>query len=98
VPPELEVQRSSCWRIWGGRDEPPTLEPTPALRLLLKRGEAVSLGEKLFASCDAADSVLEEIKTVCQEEGGSRSRGCATGWGRAASTPRPGSSTPTPPG
>jgi selenocysteine-specific elongation factor len=37
--------------------------------LLLKRGEAVGLGEKLFASSEAADSVLEEIQTVCREEG-----------------------------
>ena len=71
VPPELEVQAKQLLEDLGrAGTEPPTLEPTPALRLLLKRGEAVSLGEKLFASSDAADSVLEEIKTVCQEEGG----------------------------
>jgi selenocysteine-specific elongation factor len=45
------------------------MEPTPALRLLLKRGDAVGLGERLFASKETAEGVLEEIKTVCREEG-----------------------------
>jgi selenocysteine-specific elongation factor len=70
VPPELEeAARSLLEDLRRAGAEPPALEPTPALRLLLKRGEAVGLGEKLFASGDAADSVLEEIKTVCREEG-----------------------------
>jgi selenocysteine-specific elongation factor len=70
VPPELEEEaRSLLEDLRRAGAEPPALEPTPALRLLLKRGEAVGLGEKLFASSEAADSVLEEIKTVCREEG-----------------------------
>jgi selenocysteine-specific elongation factor len=39
------------------------------LRLLLKRGEAVDLGGGLFASRRTADRILEDIKTVCREEG-----------------------------
>jgi selenocysteine-specific elongation factor len=70
VPPELEEEaRSLLEDLRRAGVEPPTLEPTPALRLLLKRGESVGLGEKLFASSEAADSVLEEIQTVCREEG-----------------------------
>jgi selenocysteine-specific elongation factor len=70
VPPELEEESK---RLLGGLRragaQPPTLEPTPALRLLLKRGEAVGLGEKIFASREVADNILEEIKAVCREEG-----------------------------
>jgi selenocysteine-specific elongation factor len=70
VPPELEeAARSLLEDLRRAGAEPPALEPTPALRLLLKRGGAVGLAEKLFASGEAADSVLEEIKTVCREEG-----------------------------
>jgi selenocysteine-specific elongation factor len=39
------------------------------LRLLVKRGEAVELGGPLFAAREAAESVLERIKTICREEG-----------------------------
>ena len=49
--------------------EPPASEPTAALRLLLKRGEAVELGGGLFAPRKAADAVLEEIKAACRENG-----------------------------
>ena len=49
--------------------EPPAPGPSPELRLLLKRGEAVDLGGGLFASRSAADHILEDIKTVCREEG-----------------------------
>jgi selenocysteine-specific elongation factor len=70
VPPELEIQaRKLLEDLRRAGTEPPTLEPTPALRLLLKRGEAVSLGEKLFASSEAAGMVLEEVKSVCRGEG-----------------------------
>ena len=70
VPPELEDEATRLLEeLRRAGAEPPTMEPTPGLRLLLKRGEAVSLGEKLFASSDAADSVLEEVKIVCREEG-----------------------------
>jgi selenocysteine-specific elongation factor len=70
VPPELEEESKRL--LDGLRSagvEPPMLEPTPALRLLLKRGEAVGLGGNLFASSEDADSVLEEIKNVCRGEG-----------------------------
>jgi selenocysteine-specific elongation factor len=70
VPPQLEDEASRLLRdLLRAEAQPPTLEPEPALRLLLKRGEAVGLGGNLFASSEAADSVLEEIKTVCREEG-----------------------------
>ena len=49
--------------------QPPTIEPSPELRLLLKRGEVVDLGGKLYGANEAADKVLEEIKTACREEG-----------------------------
>jgi selenocysteine-specific elongation factor len=70
VPPELESEaRSLLADLRRAGAEPPALEPTPALRLLLKRGEAVGLGERLFASSEVAESVLQEIQTVCREEG-----------------------------
>ena len=49
--------------------QPPTIEPSPELRLLLRRGEVVDLGGKLYGANEAADKVLEEIKTACREEG-----------------------------
>jgi selenocysteine-specific elongation factor len=70
VPPELEMEAEE---LLGGLRrtgaEPPAMEPTPALRLLLKRGEVVGLGGNLFGDRKAADSVLEEIKATCREEG-----------------------------
>jgi selenocysteine-specific elongation factor len=70
VPPELEREAEE---LLGGLRragaEPPAMEPTPALRLLLKRDAVVGLGERLFASREAAEGVLEEIKTACREEG-----------------------------
>jgi selenocysteine-specific elongation factor len=70
VPLELEEEaRSLLEDLRRAGAEPPVLQPTPALRLLIKRGEVVGLREKLFASSEAADSVLEEIQTVCREEG-----------------------------
>ncbi|HEX2181853.1 MAG TPA: SelB C-terminal domain-containing protein, partial [Rubrobacteraceae bacterium] len=70
VPPELEREANQL--VEGLRRagaEPPAMETTPALRLLLKRGDAVGLGERLFASKEAADAVFDEIKAVCREEG-----------------------------
>jgi selenocysteine-specific elongation factor len=49
--------------------EPPTMEQTPELRVLLKRGEVVELGGKLYGAREAADRVIEEIKAACREEG-----------------------------
>ena len=70
VPPELEeeaVRLAEELRRAGA--EPPTMEPTAAVRLLLKRNEVVDLGGSLFGSSEAAESVLEKIKAVCREEG-----------------------------
>jgi selenocysteine-specific elongation factor len=70
VPPELEEEAEELLgELRRAGTEPPTMEPSPALRLLLKRGDAVELGGKLFASREAAEAVLEEIKTTCRGEG-----------------------------
>jgi selenocysteine-specific elongation factor len=70
VPAELEEEaRALAEKLEGAGAEPPVLEPTPALRLLLKREEAVELGGGLFASSASAGRVLEHIKTVCRDEG-----------------------------
>jgi selenocysteine-specific elongation factor len=70
VPPELEREAEQLLedlRVAG--PQPPTAEPTPAMRLLLKRGDAVELGNSLFATREAAESVLDRIKTICRERG-----------------------------
>lgn len=70
VPPELAREAEDLLEgLRRAGAEPPAMEPAPALRLLLKRGDAVELGGKLFASKEAAEGVLEEIKVVCREEG-----------------------------
>jgi selenocysteine-specific elongation factor len=70
VPPELEYEaRNLLEDLRRAGAEPPSLAPTPALRLLLKRGEAVGLGGNLFGAREAAERVLEEIKTICREDG-----------------------------
>jgi selenocysteine-specific elongation factor len=48
--------------------EPPATDATPAVRLLLKRGRIVRLADGLFAAAEAAEAVLEEIKSACLEE------------------------------
>ncbi|MDQ4042767.1 MAG: selenocysteine-specific translation elongation factor [Actinomycetota bacterium] len=70
VPPELEKEAGELLetlRRTGA--EPPATEATPAARFLLKRGEVVRLTDGLFASKEAEEAILEEIKTVCREEG-----------------------------
>lgn len=70
VPPELESEAEalrSTLREAG--IEPPTLAMSPALRLLVRRGEAVAMGGGLFGSREAADTVLETIRNVCNAEG-----------------------------
>jgi selenocysteine-specific elongation factor len=70
TPSELEERAQRLLeelRLAG--TEPPTMEQTPELRLLLKRGEVVELGGRLYVAREAADKVLEEIKTACREEG-----------------------------
>jgi selenocysteine-specific elongation factor len=70
VPPELEREAEQLLdALQAAGPQPPTAEPTPAMRLLLKRGDAVALGASLFGARVAAESVLERIKTICREEG-----------------------------
>ena len=70
IPAELEREaRILLERLETSGVEPPVSEPTPELRLLMKRGEAVDLGGGLFASGKTAEHVLEGIKAVCREEG-----------------------------
>jgi selenocysteine-specific elongation factor len=70
IPPELEQDAQALLdELRAAGAQPPALEPTPALRLLLKRGEAVDLGGSLFAASEAADEVLTRIKAVCLQEG-----------------------------
>jgi selenocysteine-specific elongation factor len=70
VPEALEREAGVLLqKLEAAGAEPPAIETSPALRLLLKRGEAVDLGGGLFASRRTADRVLEGIKTVCREEG-----------------------------
>ena len=70
VPPELEREAEGLLdALRGAGVEPPAAETTPAARLLLKRGELVRLDGGLFAAFEAAEAVLEEVKSVCREEG-----------------------------
>ena len=70
VPEELEREAEMLLReLRDAGMEPPAAEATPALRLLVKRGDAVELGGSLFAARAAADSVLEKIKAICRENG-----------------------------
>jgi len=70
VPPELEREAEELLEsLRRAGVEPPTTGMTPAARLLLKRGATVRLAEELFASTNAAEAALEEIKSVCREEG-----------------------------
>ncbi len=70
VPPEIEREAKAALETLQSMGiEPPMSEATPGIRLLLKRGEAVRLGEKLFASGDTAEAVLEKIKAACREQG-----------------------------
>jgi selenocysteine-specific elongation factor len=70
VPPELEREAEQLLEdLRAAGPQPPTAEPTPAMRLLLKRGDAVELGNSLFATREAAESVLERIKAICRGGG-----------------------------
>lgn len=70
VPPELEEAAARLAdKLQQAGAEPPAAEKAPAMKLLLKRGEAVELGGSLFGSRAAAEAVLEEIKSVCRSEG-----------------------------
>jgi selenocysteine-specific elongation factor len=70
VPPELEKEAEGLLDLLRRAGaEPPAVEAAHAARLLLKRGEIVRLDGGLFAASDAAEAVLEQVKTVCREEG-----------------------------
>ncbi len=70
APPELVAEAEAVLqKLREAGHEPPAMESSPAVRLLLKNGEAAAIGDKLFAAKDAADEVLEEIKTICRKEG-----------------------------
>jgi selenocysteine-specific elongation factor len=70
APPELEREAAELLEeLRRAGAEPPAMEATPAVRLLLKRGEAVPLGDSLFGAREVAEEILEEIKSVCRSEG-----------------------------
>ena len=70
VPPELEREAEHLLEVLqAAGTQPPSAEPTPAMRLLVKRGDAVELGGSLFAAGEAAEAVLERIKTICRDRG-----------------------------
>lgn len=70
VPPELEREAAVVLEtLRGAGTEPPAMETAPAVRLLLKRGGVVRLGEGLFGARETAEKVLEQIKEACQQEG-----------------------------
>ncbi len=70
VPPELESAAGEVLKtLRDAGTEPPTMETTPAVRLLLKRGEAVRLGDGLFGAREAAEQILDCIKEACRQDG-----------------------------
>jgi selenocysteine-specific elongation factor len=70
VPPELEERaRELLEDLRRAGTRPQETESTPALRLLLKRGDAVEVGGRMFAAAEIAGEVLGEIKVVCRREG-----------------------------
>jgi selenocysteine-specific elongation factor len=70
VPPELEREAEHLLEaLQVAGVQPPAAEPTPAMRLLIKRKDVVELGSSLFAAREAAESVLDQIKTICRERG-----------------------------
>ena len=70
VPPELEREAEQLLgALQAAGLQPPTAEPSPAMRLLIKRKDVVDLGSSLFAAREAAESVLDQIKTICRERG-----------------------------
>ena len=70
VPPELEAEAGEVLKtLRHAGTEPPAMQAIPAVRLLLKRGRAVRLGEGLFGARETADEILEVVKEACREEG-----------------------------
>jgi selenocysteine-specific elongation factor len=70
VPKELEREAEQLLQdLRAAGPQPASAVPTPAMRLLVKRKDAVELGGSLFAAREAAEAVLERIKTICRESG-----------------------------
>jgi selenocysteine-specific elongation factor len=70
VSPELErAAEETLVELQGAGAEPPALVSTPALRLLVGRGEAADLGSGLYADRETVERVIEEIKAICRTEG-----------------------------
>lgn len=70
VSAELEEEAARLLRALDeAAHEPPALEEGPALRLLLRRGEAVRLTGSLVVSQRVEEGVFDEIRRVCEEEG-----------------------------
>ena len=70
VPEELEAKaRELAARLREAGSEPPDVEAGAASRLLVKRGEAVQLSEKMLADAEKAQEILDDIKSVCLSEG-----------------------------
>ena len=70
VPAELEAAAAELLEsLRKAGVEPPATEPGPPAKLLVKRGKAVELGQGLFGAHEVAEGVLEEIKSVCREQG-----------------------------
>jgi selenocysteine-specific elongation factor len=70
VPAELEAASQKLLEsLREAGVEPPAVQPGPPVKLLVKRGEAVELGPGLFGAREVAEGVLEEIKSVCREQG-----------------------------
>jgi selenocysteine-specific elongation factor len=70
MPPELEKEADGLLEVLRRAGvEPPTTEATPAARLLLKRGEVVRIDAGLFAASEAVETILEEVKSACREDG-----------------------------
>ncbi|MBV9454290.1 MAG: selenocysteine-specific translation elongation factor [Rubrobacter sp.] len=70
IPPELRQEVEELLEaLRQAGAEPPATGATPAVHLLLKRGDAVRLTDGLFAAAETAEATLEEIKSTCREEG-----------------------------
>jgi selenocysteine-specific elongation factor len=70
VPPELEREAGELLEaLRRAGAEPPATGAAPAMRLLLKRGDAVRLADGLITAPEVAEATLAEIKSACQEEG-----------------------------
>ena len=70
VPPDLEeAAQQLLEELRSAGVEPPATGPGAASRLLARRGAVVQVGGNMFASREAAEAVLEQVKQVCRREG-----------------------------